>query len=106
MDVNKAGSGPSSTLGTITKQTGGAGQKTGVSADSTDSNAGSRSDTLTVTQEAARLLKLEKELLSDSAMTIDSGKVDSIRQQIESGSYSIDSAAIATALLISEQGLP
>ncbi len=104
MDINKTGSGQPPAQGTSSKQARSA-QQAGVSVTSTNSNAESRTDALTVTQEAVRLIKLEQQLLSTSAPAVDSGKVNNIRQQLESGTYAVDSKTIAEALLASEKGL-
>lgn len=104
MDINKTGSGQPPTQGTSSKQARST-QQAGVSVTSPDSSTESRTDTLTVTQEAARLIKLEQQLLSTSAPAVDSSKVNNIRQQLESGTYTVDSTTIAEALLASEKGL-
>lgn len=97
--VNQINSGQNTTNGAETRKTEDGLEQT--SAGSTEPKKSEALDTLTVTPEASRLLQLEQELSGTSP--VDSGRVDSIRHQIDAGTYTINSETIAQKLMASEQ---
>ncbi|MBV1932707.1 MAG: flagellar biosynthesis anti-sigma factor FlgM [Porticoccaceae bacterium] len=97
--INQINSGQNTTSGAETRKTEDSLEKT--SAGSTESKKSEALDTLTVTPEASRLLQLEQELSGISPVDLE--RVDSVRHQIDAGTYSINSDSIAQKLIASEQ---
>lgn len=74
-----------------------------LSAETVSKPAGGSSDTVTVTSEAERLLKLEGKLAD--LPEVDSARVEELRQAISDGTFKVDANKIAQILLQLESDL-
>lgn len=97
--VNQINSSQNSSNGAETSKTEGSLEQSSVG--STESKKPEALDTLTLTSEASTLLQLEQALSGISPVDLE--RVDSVRHQIDAGTYTIDSDSIAQKLIASEQ---
>ena len=102
ININQVGSGQNSTNSTGARKAED-GSKVVTTLQSGVSAKSGTQDTITVTADASKLLELEKEL--SGTTPVDSNRVDSVRHQLNAGTYEIDSNAIARKLVASEQEL-
>ena len=72
-------------------------------ASAANASSGQSGDTLTLTNSARSLQKIEEAIAK--APVVDAGKVAAVRQAISSGTYQIDAGRIADKILKFERGL-
>ena len=75
----------------------------GESARSAGSEESTRTDAVALTDTAVRLKRIEANL--SELPEVDQGKVDALRERVESGDYQVDGNAIARRLMQMEQDL-